>query len=64
MAIGEHIAPKIMTQRRVRHLPVVTASSVIGLISIGDAVKDLLFTKIAENAVLQDIARWPKSAAA
>ena len=61
-SIGD--AMKIMTERRARHLPVVTGNSVVGLISIGDAVKARLFEKITENAVLQDIARWPRSVAA
>lgn len=61
-SIGD--AMKIMTDRRARHLPVVSGSSVVGLISIGDAVKARLFEKIAENAVLQDIARRPRSLAA
>ena len=39
-------------------------SSVIGLISIGDTVKARLSEKIAENLVLQDIARWPKASVA
>jgi len=37
---------------------------VVGLISIGDAVKARLFEKIAENAILQDMVRWPRSAMA
>ena len=54
-------AMKIMTEHRVRHLPVILESTVVGLISIGDAVKARLYEKIVENAVLQDIARWPRA---
>ncbi|HEY3888403.1 MAG TPA: CBS domain-containing protein [Caulobacteraceae bacterium] len=59
-----HDAMAIMTEQRVRHLPVVLNSSVIGLISIGDTVKARLSEKIAENLVLQDIARWPSASVA
>jgi CBS domain-containing protein len=57
-------AMTIMTEQRVRHLPVVLGGSVVGLISIGDTVKARLSEKIAENLVLQDIARWPASSVA
>jgi CBS domain-containing protein len=50
---------QIMTEHRVRHLPVILERSVVGLISLGDTVKARLSEKIAENLVLQDIARWP-----
>jgi CBS domain-containing protein len=59
-----HDAMAVMTERHVRHLPVMLNSSVIGLISIGDTVKARLSEKIAENLVLQDIARWPKASVA
>ena len=52
-------AMAIMTEKRVRHLPVIADRSVVGLISLGDTVKARLSEKIAENLVLQDIARWP-----
>jgi CBS domain-containing protein len=50
-------AMAVMTHARVRHLPVIDDGKVTGLISIGDVVKSRLDEKIAENAVLQDIAR-------
>jgi CBS domain-containing protein len=57
-------AMTIMTERRVRHLPVVSDGSVVGLVSIGDTVKARLSEKITENLVLQDIARWPAATVA
>jgi CBS domain-containing protein len=56
---GVREAMQIMTEHRVRHLPVILERSVVGLISLGDTVKARLSEKIAENLVLQDIARWP-----
>jgi CBS domain-containing protein len=56
---GIQDAMRIMTEHRTRHLPVVVDSTVVGLLSIGDTVKARLSEKIAENLVLQDIARWP-----
>ena len=57
-------AMTIMTERRVRHLPVISEGSVVGLVSIGDTVKARLSEKITENLVLQDIARWPAATVA
>jgi CBS domain-containing protein len=37
-----HDAMQIMTQRRVRHLPVVTDGAVQGVVSIGDLVKSVI----------------------
>ena len=37
-----HQCMSLMTERRVRHLPVVDASGAIGMVSIGDVVKALL----------------------
>src|SRR5580700_9347047 len=52
---GVREAMRIMTEQRVRHLPVIRDGSVVGLISLGDTVKARLSEKIAENLVLQDI---------
>jgi CBS domain-containing protein len=57
-------AMRVMTDRRVRHVPVVDNGAVIGLISIGDLVKARLDEKITENLVLQEIAGWPRAVAA
>ncbi|MET0917709.1 MAG: CBS domain-containing protein, partial [Burkholderiales bacterium] len=32
----------LMTENRLRHLPVVDSSKLVGLISIGDLVKDII----------------------
>ena len=37
-----HQCMSLMTERRIRHLPVVDASGAIGMVSIGDVVKALL----------------------
>jgi CBS domain-containing protein len=44
----------IMTDRRIRHLPVVDAGKLIGLISIGDAVKIRLDDLVAETEAMRD----------
>jgi len=36
-------AMEMMTQHRIRHLPVVENESLIGMISIGDAVRDIIY---------------------
>lgn len=46
-----------MTNRRVRHLPVVDSGRLRGLISIGDAVKARLDDAALENRVLRDLSR-------
>jgi CBS domain-containing protein len=44
----------LMTRHRVRHLPVLDAGRLVGLISIGDAVKHRLDELELEAAVLRD----------
>jgi CBS domain-containing protein len=44
----------LMTEKHFRHLPVMNGSDLIGLISIGDVVKHILFEKDREIASLED----------
>jgi CBS domain-containing protein len=57
-----HRVMTIMTQGRIRHLPVLDDEIIAGIVSVGDVVKSRLAEKIHENQVLQDIARWPRVA--
>ena len=45
-----------MTERRIRHLPVVERGELLGIVSIGDAVNFRLRETQLETAVLRDIA--------
>lgn len=47
---------RVMTQRRVRHLPVMDGNRLIGLISIGDVLKHRLGEMQLEADVLRDYA--------
>ena len=44
----------VMTRRRVRHLPVVDADGVIGIVSIGDLVKYRIDRIEADAAAMRD----------
>ena len=48
---------RVMTAHRVRHLPVMEQGQLVGLVSIGDLVKQRLDEKEQEAAVLRDITR-------
>lgn len=47
---------KVMTQRRIRHLPVVVEGKLVGLVSIGDVLKHRLDEVQLEANVLRDFA--------
>jgi len=47
---------EIMTDRRIRHLPVIEKDHLVGIVSIGDAVHHRLQERQAEVDVLRDIA--------
>lgn len=53
---GVAAVAKVMTQRRIRHLPVVVHGALIGLISIGDVLKHRLDEVQLEANVLRDFA--------
>ena len=44
----------VMTQNRIRHLPVIKAGQLAGIVSIGDMIKSLLSEKAHENKMLSD----------
>lgn len=46
----------VMTQRRVRHVPVMDGGRLVGLVSIGDLVKNRVAEMEAEANVLRDFA--------
>ncbi|MCU0754760.1 MAG: CBS domain-containing protein [Xanthomonadales bacterium] len=45
---------KLMTERKIRHLPVVDGERVIGMLSIGDLVKQIITTQQAQIEQLQN----------
>lgn len=46
----------VMTQRRIRHLPVVAEDGLVGMVSIGDVIKHRLKEKQLEAAIMRDYA--------
>ncbi len=57
-ALGDSVLQvmKVMTQRRCRHLPVMDAGKLVGVISIGDALKHRLDEVRMEADVMRDYA--------
>lgn len=47
---------RVMTERRLRHLPVKDGSRIVGVVSIGDILKYRLDEAQLENRVLRDVA--------
>ena len=45
---------QVMTQNRIRHLPIIEEHQVIGLVSIGDLIKSQLEITQVENHMLKD----------
>lgn len=57
-APGDTVAKtaRAMTQKRVRHMPVVENGNIVGVISVGDIVKERLEEMELERATLRDMA--------
>ena len=54
---------QVMTEDRLRHMPVMSRGQLVGVISIGDILKSRLAEKDEETAVLRDIAKFSLAAA-
>lgn len=50
----DHYVMQVMTQNRIRHLPIVENNKLIGVVSIGDMIKSQLQAIRVENHMLKD----------
>jgi CBS domain-containing protein len=46
----------VMTERRIRHVPVIVEDDLVGMVSIGDVIKHRLAEKQLEAAILREFA--------
>lgn len=53
-------AVALITARRARHLPVLDAGRVVGVLSVGDLLISRLSETTQENLVLREVALWPR----
>ena len=51
----------VMTKHHIRHLPVISNNKVIGMISMGDVVKDILVEQKQEIEHLEHYISWEES---
>ena len=51
----------VMTERRIRHLPVMQAERVVGMISMGDVVKEIIKEQRDKIAQLEHYITWEES---
>lgn len=52
---------ELMTERRVRHLPVVDGGKLVGMLSMGDIIKGMLTETAFQNRLLKTyIKNWPE----
>ena len=51
-------AMAVMTEKRVRHLPVIDEKQVVGLVSIGDLVKAIFCDRVRQQFVIEQLEKY------